>query len=155
MSEPISGEKVEGSATYREARERASGYAEDPARLNRLIDRATRKARSRRGRLAEVWDSLMAMLRLLRAWAGGRYRDIPWSSLLSIIATVVYFVTPTDLVPDFLLGWGFIDDAALLAWILSSVRADLDDFIAWEADQADQADQVDQADEADHPPPPQ
>ncbi len=140
MPERISGENIEDSAAYREARERASGYAEDPARLDRLVDRATRKARSRRGKLGEVWDSLMAMLRLLRAWSGGRYRDIPWSSLLSIIATVVYFVTPTDLVPDFLLGWGFVDDAALLAWILSSVRSDLDDFVAWEADQADVSD---------------
>ena len=79
----------------------------------------------------------MAMLRLLRAWSGGRYRDIPWSSLVSIIATVVYFVTPADLVPDFLLGWGFVDDAALLAWVLGSVRSDLDDFLAWEAAQSD------------------
>ncbi len=139
MSKGISGEKIEDSAAYREARERAGGYAEDPERLERLVERATRKARSRRGKLADVWDSLMAMLRLLRAWSGGSYRDIPWSSLLSIIATVVYFVTPTDLVPDFLLGWGFVDDAALFAWVLTSVRSDLDDFMAWEAEQADES----------------
>ncbi len=141
MPDRISGENIEDSAAYREARERARDYAQDPARLERLVDRAARKAKTRRSRLADVWDSLMAMLRLLRAWAGGRYRDIPWSSLLSIIATVVYFVTPTDLVPDFLLGWGFVDDAALLAWVLSSVRSDLDDFIAWEAEQIDPADE--------------
>ena len=142
MTDKISGENIEDSDVFRAARERAGGYAEDPARLDRLVDRATRKARARQGKLSEVRDSLMAMLRLLRAWASGRYRDVPWNSLLSIIAAVIYFVMPTDLVPDFVLGWGFVDDAALLAWILGSVRVDLDDFIAWEVERAEPPDGV-------------
>ena len=137
MSKRVTGDEVEDSRAYRKARESAAEYADDKAKLDDLVGRASRKARARRGKLGEVRDSLAAMLRLLRAWGNGRYRDIPWSSLVSIIATVVYFVTPTDLIPDFLLGWGYIDDVALLTWVLGSVRADLDDFIAWETDQAD------------------
>lgn len=134
MNDKISGSKVEGSARYRDAKNRAADYADDPKKLNDLLDRAARKAEARKAPLREVWDSLTAMLRLLRAYAAGRYRDVPWSSLLSIIAVVVYFVMPADMIPDFLLGWGFIDDAALLAWILGSVRSDLDRFLDWEAD---------------------
>ena len=74
----------------------------------------------------------MACLRLLRAYASGRYKNIPWASLLSIIAAVVYFVMPTDLIPDFLLGFGYIDDAALLSWIFTAVSSDVQNFLDWE-----------------------
>jgi uncharacterized membrane protein YkvA (DUF1232 family) len=39
---------------------------------------------------------------------------------------------PVDLIPDFLLGFGFIDDAALIGWILGSVKSDIERFIDWE-----------------------
>jgi len=34
--------------------------------------------------------------------------------LLLIIGALAYFVFPHDLIPDFLLGWGWIDDLAVL-----------------------------------------
>ncbi len=133
MSKKVSGENVEGSSSYKFAKSKASEYANDPDKLNDLLDKASRKANSRKGPLEEVWNSLMACLRLLRAYATGGYKDIPWVSLLSIIATVIYFVMPLDLIPDFLLGFGFIDDAALIGWILGSVKSDIDRFIEWES----------------------
>ena len=133
MSKKVSGENVEGSSSYKSAKNKASEYANDPDKLNDLLDKAAKKADSRKGSLAEVWNSLMACLRLLRAYATGRYNDIPWGSLLSIIATVIYFVMPLDLIPDFLIGFGFIDDAALIGWILGSVKSDIDRFIEWES----------------------
>ena len=78
----------------------------------------------------------VACLRLLRAYATGQYRDITWGSLISIIASVIYFVMPIDLVPDFLLAFGFIDDAALLGWIIGSVKSDIENFIEWETPSA-------------------
>ena len=139
MARKISGEKVEDSASFRDAKADAADYARDPARLQSLLDRARRKARAQQRRLADVWDALMAAMRLLRAYAHGDYRDIPWSSLLSIIATVIYFVTPLDLIPDFLLAFGLIDDAALIGWILTSLKGDIDRFIDWERSRPDDA----------------
>ena len=144
MPRKISGEKVEDSSSFRDARANAAAYARDPARLQSLLERARRKARAQQRRLAEVWDSLMAAIRLLRAYARGDYRDIPWSSLLSIIATVIYFVTPLDLIPDFLLAFGLLDDAALIGWILTSLKGDIDRFVDWERAQGgDDSGQVD------------
>ncbi len=132
MKKRITDQKVRKSASFRKAHKRASDYASDPQKLNSLLDRATRKARARRGPLNEVWDSLMSCLRLLRAYASGRYRNIPWASLVSITAAVVYFVMPADLIPDFLLGFGFIDDAVLLSWVINSLRSEIRDFVEWE-----------------------
>ena len=136
MSNRITGEKVGRSAFFRTARRRALEYLKSPARLNRLIDSATQKIYHRQGPFSEIRDSLQASFRLLRAYAGGRYREIPTASLISIVASIIYFVMPVDMIPDFILGLGLVDDAALLGWILSSVKSDIEHFIAWERDQA-------------------
>jgi len=132
MSAKISGDNVEKSSSFKSAKSKASEYANDPDKLNDLLDKAQKKANSKKGPLSEVWDSLMACFRLLRAYATGKYRDIPWQSLILIIASVIYFVMPIDLIPDFILGFGYIDDAALLGWTLKSVKSDIDNFIEWE-----------------------
>ena len=138
MRKKVTGEKVEKSSFFESARQRALDYVKNPGKLNSLLDQAWKKTENRRGQLAEVWDSLQACLRLLRAWANGSYREIPWDSLVAIAAAVIYFVMPLDMIPDFILSLGLIDDVALFTWILSSVRNDVDRFIEWEQGDAPQ-----------------
>jgi uncharacterized membrane protein YkvA (DUF1232 family) len=53
-----------------------------------------------------------------------------------IIAAIVYFVMPLDLIPDFLAGFGFVDDAAVLGWTVKTLSSDIDAFTEWEAQNA-------------------
>jgi uncharacterized membrane protein YkvA (DUF1232 family) len=49
-------------------------------------------------------------------------RDTPWQVKLMLGAGLVYLVSPYDLLPDWLLGVGIIDDFAvvsLLIWLVS------------------------------------
>ena len=58
---------------------------------------------------------------------------------MSIVAWLIYFVMPVDAIPDFILALGLVDDAALLGWVLSSVRTDLERFVEWENGAAEDA----------------
>ncbi len=111
--------------------------AQDEARTSALADRGMAKARrvEHKRRLRGVLDGLRTLLRLLRAWATRRYRAIPWRALIAALAGVIYFVNPIDLVPDFIPLVGFIDDAAVLAFVLRSIASDLRAFTDWEATQ--------------------
>ncbi len=40
----------------------------------------------------------------------------------TLIAALAYFVLPTDMVPDFIAGLGFTDDAAVLMTAITTVR---------------------------------
>lgn len=121
---------------WRSAQRRARRYLSDPDRLNELLFRAGAKAeRQKDGPMARLWQDLRTLLRMLKAYAKGDYRVIPWKSLLLITASVVYFVMPLDTIADFTPLFGFVDDAALLAWTLVRVREDIDRFLAWEAEQ--------------------
>lgn len=49
-------------------------------------------------------------------------RDTPSSVRGVLLAALAYFILPLDMVPDFLLGFGFTDDVAVLVAALNAVR---------------------------------
>jgi uncharacterized membrane protein YkvA (DUF1232 family) len=116
-------------------RQRAEQYAEDPEKVQSLVDQAMRKAHRRRDALKEVWDSLMSLMRMLRAWIRGEYPAIPWQTLLLATSAVLYFAMPMDLIPDWVFALGFVDDAAVIAWVIQSIKEDIDAFLTWENEQ--------------------
>jgi len=105
----------------------------DPGRLQQLLVGAREKINHvPRGPFAETWPYLMAMIRLLRAYHNGEYRDVSTPNLLVVIAALIYFISPFDVIPDSVPILGNIDDAMVVRLALETVRADLDTFMAWE-----------------------
>lgn len=128
-----SGDEITRSAAFRKATADAESYARDPERLRRLVLDAREKINHiPRGPFAETWPYLMAMIRLIRAYHQGEYRDISSQNLLIVLAAIIYFVSPFDVIPDSVPILGNIDDAMVVRLALESVRADLDTFMAWE-----------------------
>ena len=125
--------RVQASQSYQKAKANAQNYLKDSKKLAGLLDQATSKARGKSGgKLAAVWGSFSDCLRLIRAYATGRYKGASTKALLMIVAALLYFVMPADLIPDFLLGLGLIDDAALLAWTSQALSGELEQFKKWE-----------------------
>jgi len=85
-----------------------------------------------RGPFGDTWPYFQAMLRLIRAYADGRYREVPENTLVVIVAAIVYLVNPLDVIPDALPALGYLDDATVLALALRRSRDALDDFMTWE-----------------------
>ena len=120
------------SRAYRKSRSKAADYMDSREKLSGLLDKATLKATGKRRGLGEVWGSLQAFFRLIRAYANGSYRRVSAQSMLTILAAVAYFVSPIDLIPDFILGLGLIDDVTVLAWTIRACAGDIAAFVAWE-----------------------
>ena len=80
----------------------------------------------------DLWPYFQAMLRLIRAYSEGQYPEIPESTLVVIVAAIIYVVNPLDVIPDALPSLGYLDDATVLALALRRSREALDDFMAWE-----------------------
>jgi uncharacterized membrane protein YkvA (DUF1232 family) len=131
-SRPV-GDEITQSTAFRRAAIDAEAYARDPKRLRQLLEDAVGKISViPRGPFAETWPYLMAMIRLIRDYHRAEYRDISETNLLVIIAAILYFVSPFDVIPDWVPVLGHIDDAFVISLALKSVRADLDTFMAWE-----------------------
>ena len=77
-----------------------------------------------------VWFYVMVFVRLTRSYARGEYRDIDRESMIIVVAALLYFLSPVDLIPDFIPG-GLVDDAAVFAFAASRLQEVLDDYIRW------------------------
>src|SRR5712692_8954810 len=128
---PVLKERLE--AEFAQAVKSAKSYVEDPQRLRELFEEAAKQAASMpKEPFAETWPYFQAMLRLIRAYSQGTYRDVPESTLVVIIAAIIYVVSPLDVIPDALPALGYLDDATVLALAARRARQTLDDFMLWE-----------------------
>ena len=120
-------------AEFSEAVKSATSYVGDPERLRGLVSEAAKKAASMpRDAFKETWAYFQTMLRLVRAYYRGEYREVPMTTLVIIIAAIIYVVNPFDMIPDWVPGLGLLDDAFVLALAVRRTRNTLDDFMVWE-----------------------
>ena len=125
--------KARLEAEFAKAVTSAKAYIGNPTRLQSLFEEASKQAASMpKEPFQETWPYFQAMLRLIRAYSQGNYRDVPESTLVVIIAAIIYVVNPLDVIPDALPALGFLDDATVLALAVRRSRQTLDDFMAWE-----------------------
>jgi uncharacterized membrane protein YkvA (DUF1232 family) len=111
----------------------AKACAGDPERLQALFEKAAKKAAAvPRKPFKEHWAYLQTMLRLIRAYYRGEYRQVSNDALVWIIAALNYLVDPLDLIPDKTPFLGFIDDASVVELVKDKTRRTLDDFMKWE-----------------------
>jgi uncharacterized membrane protein YkvA (DUF1232 family) len=122
----------------REGVGRAEGLVRNPRELLTVLTSAERRLdRVNAGRLTPIKKDVQTLLRLMRAYGEGRYRQVSGKNLVLAGLAVMYLVSPLDVLPDFLPG-GFFDDAAVVGFILQKIRTELAAFEIWEQAQGSQ-----------------
>lgn len=71
------------------------------------------------------------MISMIRSYVRKEYTEIPIGSIISMISALIYFVSPVDIIPDFLPVVGYLDDAAIVAACIKLVKSDIDDYKQW------------------------
>lgn len=114
----------------------AEDIADNPNRLRALIRRSQKQLRQDRSRLGSLRADIPRLIRLGGAIVRGEYRHLPWKSLVFLTAGLLYFVMPADIIPDFILGTGFLDDAVVVVYVMKAIRDDLERYEEWELQNA-------------------
>jgi len=83
-------------------------------------------------KVSSMKENFFTLGRMVKAYAFGRYREVPWKTMLLVVATILYFVNPLDLVPDWIPGLGLTDDAGILMSVYASLNNEIDKFLTWE-----------------------
>ncbi|HTK33726.1 MAG TPA: YkvA family protein [Caulobacteraceae bacterium] len=96
----------------------------DPSAIldpNRALIPAVQRVNSRLVRRG-FWPKIRKLARKLpfaedvvALWFCARDRETPMATKAMLTAALAYFVLPTDVVPDWFVGLGFTDDAAVIA----------------------------------------
>jgi uncharacterized membrane protein YkvA (DUF1232 family) len=101
--------------------------------LRSLFEQAAKEAASLpRERFKGNWPYLQTMLRLIRAYERGEYRQVSNDALIWIVAALNYLIDPYDLIPDMTPFLGFVDDAIVVGFVVEKTLQTLDDFMIWE-----------------------
>jgi len=129
MSEPTNKEPKGFKKAYR----KAERLTEDRNALQNLLDNAKQKAGDYQGRLKEVWTEVQIFFRMLKAWKDGEHK-LELKTGLSIIAAIIYFVNPFDIIPDFIPALGLIDDITILTYVIHRFEKEIERFSSWEAE---------------------
>ncbi|WP_339792957.1 YkvA family protein [uncultured Imperialibacter sp.] len=85
-------------------------------------------------RLSGFVGRIKVISRMVKNYISGNYRVMPWKSIVLLVAGLIYFITPIDLIPDFIPALGLIDDISMIAFIYRSLKQDIDEYLLWERD---------------------
>ena len=126
------------SKSFQNALRKAAEIASDPKKISDLISSVSGKLSDmdeNKKKVSGFFEKTKTLLRMLRAYINGEYRFIPWRSLLMIIGSLIYFLMPLDLIPDFIPVSGLADDISIIFLVFNSINEDIEAFLEFEQTQ--------------------
>lgn len=92
-----------------------------------ILERAVSKVQSKNIRLFEV----TLIKDMIMDYIQGRYKGISTQTIIGAMAAMLYFLSPFDLIPDFIPGIGQVDDLTVLAYTIKAIKEDLSKYEQW------------------------
>ena len=81
--------------------------------------------------LREEFKLLPVFISMVRSYWKRDYTRVPRRTILAIVSALVYFLSPIDVIPDWIPLLGQLDDALVIATCWKLVNDDIDDYRTW------------------------
>ena len=114
-----------------ENKEKAKAFLDDDVKMEGLFRDFEEKLKLI-PKIGKRASDLAVLLSMLRAYIKKQYTDVSMGTILLGVAALLYVVAPADLMPDFILGAGLLDDAAVLGMVLQAMHMDLSKYKKWQ-----------------------
>lgn len=88
-------------------------------------------------KIGNILADVPVLVSMVRSYIKGKYKAIPVKSIISIISALIYLISPIDIIPDFIPGVGYVDDAAVIAFVVKCVLSDIEDYRRWRDENID------------------
>lgn len=116
---------------FKKSQSKASVILGDKTKARNTIKDALGKAVTNKGDLEGIWTKLVLLFAVSKDYVNGDYTEIPKRSIIAILGGLIYFLSPIDVIPDFVPVLGFIDDIYVLNLVYRQVLKDLERYKAW------------------------
>lgn len=90
-----------------------------------------RRLKSRVWATKRIVRALKLFIPMTRDVIRGDFRPIPWSAFGMMALALGYLVMPFDLIPDFLMLIGVVDDVLIVGWLLNRIDQRLEGYRVW------------------------
>ncbi len=115
----------------------AQTLIQDEDKFERFVQRLEQKLKLT-PIIGEYVSDIACLVSLIRSYIKKDYMDVPLGTIISATSTLIYIVSPVDLIPDTIPVVGYIDDILLLKWVLASIKSDTDEYKKWRIDNGKQ-----------------
>ena len=118
------------AAKFREFTANAADLLKDDSKIEPILLKVDEKFQS----VPKDGDKLRYipdMILLVRSYILKQYTDIAFEHILMILAGLLYFLSPVDVLPDAIPLVGLIDDIAVIAFLITACQEDLDRYMLW------------------------
>lgn len=68
------------------------------------------------------------LVSLVKAYIEDEYVDISYNSIVAIVSTLLYVISPVDIIPDVIPGVGYSDDEVAVAFCVKMIHDDIEKF---------------------------
>ena len=114
-----------------ENKEKAKAFLADDEKMETLF-RDFEKELKLIPKIGKRASDVAVLLSMLRAYIKKQYTDVSIATIIAAVAGLIYVVNPMDVVPEYVLGVGILDDAAVLGIILQAMHMDLNKYKKWQ-----------------------
>ena len=128
MSNNLSEDQVKGALE--------SGYAQSEALLNdkdeldNFLQRLEQKINDMPF-VGKKFSMIPVMISLVKNYVQGKYTTVPYGTILAVLSALVYFLSPIDIIPDFIPLAGYLDDMAVVGLCMNMVSIDIETYEKW------------------------
>lgn len=100
------------------------------------IEKVHQRAQDIEGKLPKLkhfFEQAKIMLSMVKDYWNGSYREVPYWAISAVSLALLYVLNPVDVLPDVLLGIGYLDDATVVAFCLKLVQREMERYQEWQA----------------------
>jgi uncharacterized membrane protein YkvA (DUF1232 family) len=109
----------------------AEELLKDEDRMERFLERLERKL-EKVPVVGKQLSNIPMLVSLVRSYIRKDYRDVPLGSIIAIVSALIYFLSPIDLLSDSIPVLGYVDDAAVFAFVWKMVADDIEEYRKWQ-----------------------
>ena len=97
--------------------------------INKVLNNEDKiKAKMNDESLKAFIEDVKIFFLMLKDFFTGNYKEIPVGTIIAIAGSLLYVLSPFDIIPDFLAGIGYVDDAGVITLCLNGVREDVEKY---------------------------
>ncbi len=118
---------------YESGKREAEQILNDPDKMEVFLQRLEQKL-DEVPLVGEQLSMVPVMISMIKSYVKGEYRECPVSTIVAMIASLLYLISPKDIIKDSIPVLGLLDDIAVIYLSWKYVIGDVDAYQKWRAE---------------------